>query len=493
MMYVECPELTESERIDSASTLNLRAIKVDVSDIRNRLPEHKTIVQVSMASLLKRPIYQLTLSDRSEQIVFADTGERVSEFRSEDALKVANLYAENMGVYEPSLQPQTDQQAEYLGPVDMDQWTVYGGLNKHRPLYKVALNNERGTILYISSSTGEVVRDTHAWERRWNWLGSTIHWIYPMQLRKYSDTWVNVVIWLSIAGVVAVLSGTIIGVLRMRVKRRYKNGAVTPYSGMQKWHHLLGIAFSLFIMMFILSGLFSMNPFGMFDNKTSAGAQVNRYLGGQYDLSTFRESLALLRLDEFNVADVVINQGELKELSWQMINGLGVLVARFDRIGPIVVNLDMATLDRQIRQTIPLLLPKNNLAVLTKITEYDNHYYSTHNRYRPLPAYRAQFDDNESSWYYIDAATGELLNRSTRTDRVQRWLYKGLHSLDFRFLLDYRPLWDLVVIVLSIAGVLFSYTSLVIGWRRLGKTNLVRKSKAKQGYTRQASQHDFTG
>ena len=41
-----------------------------------------------------------------------------------------------------------------------DQWTVPNGLDPHRPLYRIALNDGQDTELYVSSTTGEVVRDT---------------------------------------------------------------------------------------------------------------------------------------------------------------------------------------------------------------------------------------------------------------------------------------------------------------------------------------------
>src|SRR4030081_1725323 len=46
-----------------------------------------------------------------------------------------------------------------------DQWTVPNGLDSHRPLYRIALNDGLGTELYVSSATGEIVRDTTRSER----------------------------------------------------------------------------------------------------------------------------------------------------------------------------------------------------------------------------------------------------------------------------------------------------------------------------------------
>ena len=55
-------------------------------------------------------------------------------------------------------------------------------------------------------------------------------------------------------------------------------------------------------------------------------------------------------------------------------------------------------------------------------------------------------------------------------DASQRWqriLFNALHSLDFPWLLAYRPAWDLVVIALCGLGLGLSVTAVVIAWRRL--------------------------
>ncbi|MBU0891969.1 MAG: hypothetical protein KKH21_13970, partial [Gammaproteobacteria bacterium] len=41
-------------------------------------------------------------------------------------------------------------------------------------------------------------------------------------------------------------------------------------------------------------------------------------------------------------------------------------------------------------------------------------------------------------------------------------------SWDWLPLLERRPLWDIVLIVLSVGGAVMSVTGVVIGWRRLG-------------------------
>ena len=50
---------------------------------------------------------------------------------------------------------------------------------------------------------------------------------------------------------------------------------------------------------------------------------------------------------------------------------------------------------------------------------------------------------------------------------MNRWLYHGLHSLDFPLLYYRRPLWDIVMIVLSLGGLGSAVTAVVPAWRRL--------------------------
>jgi len=53
-------------------------------------------------------------------------------------------------------------------------------------------------------------------------------------------------------------------------------------------------------------------------------------------------------------------------------------------------------------------------------------------------------------------------------DWVTRWAYHGLHSLDFPWLYNHRPLWDIVVITFMLGGAALSVTSVILAWRVLG-------------------------
>lgn len=80
---------------------------------------------------------------------------------------------------------------------------------------------------------------------------------------------------------------------------------------------------------------------------------------------------------------------------------------------------------------------------------------------------RIKFDDPVASWIYVDPDRSELLTTVNKWSRLERWLYNGLHSLDFAFWYHQRPLWDIGVIVLLLGGLGTSLIGLYFGLRRL--------------------------
>jgi hypothetical protein len=99
------------------------------------------------------------------------------------------------------------------------------------------------------------------------------------------------------------------------------------------------------------------------------------------------------------------------------------------------------------------------------LSSYDAYYYDRQSAL-PLPVLRMRFADAVGTWLYLDPSRGVILQREERLTRLNRWLYHGLHSLDFPWLYNRRPLWDIVVIALSAGGLAVSITSAPTAWRR---------------------------
>ena len=99
----------------------------------------------------------------------------------------------------------------------------------------------------------------------------------------------------------------------------------------------------------------------------------------------------------------------------------------------------------------------------------DDGYYRSRDAPRPLPVLRIRSGDDDGTWIYLDPRTGSIVQVLRRPDRVNRWLYHGLHSLDAAWLWHRRPLWDVTVIGLSLGGLALALSSATPGWRRVWK------------------------
>src|SRR5262249_46005167 len=118
-------------------------------------------------------------------------------------------------------------------------------------------------------------------------------------------------------------------------------------------------------------------------------------------------------------------------------------------------------------------MPGVPVADAARLYAYDWYYYDR-DATLPLPVLRVRFADRPQTWLYLDPASGAVVRREQRLSRLNRWLYHGLHSLDFPFLYWRRPLWDIVMIVLSLGGLASAVTSMLPAWRRVRR--LARKA-----------------
>jgi hypothetical protein len=110
----------------------------------------------------------------------------------------------------------------------------------------------------------------------------------------------------------------------------------------------------------------------------------------------------------------------------------------------------------------------DDLAELRVIDEYDAYYLDRRGE-RPLPAIYARMNDPGSTRYYVDPKTAQVVGVYNARGWIERWLYHGLHSLDFPWLYNHRPLWDIVVITLMLGGAALCVTSLVLAWQVLAR------------------------
>ncbi|GKS74832.1 PepSY domain-containing protein [Acidovorax sp. SUPP950] len=467
MMYVGYPQLTEAERTAHLPPLG------DGAGLR------EPAAALAPAGLALVPLAELRLAVASggravylvrpegapprspATVIDAATGEVLRAVDAPRALASAAAWAG----------PRVA--ADYEGTLQEDAFTHSRGLDTHRPLHRVRLHDADGTVLYVSGTTGEVVRDAPRTERLWGYVGTWIHWLYPLRGNALQPYWSATVNTLAVAGTLAALAGTVVGLQRWRFRGRYRSGARTPYpTPAMRWHHALGLVFSAATIAWIFSGFMSMNPWKLFDSGAPP-LNLAALQGGPLAVGPPQgphppaASLAAL---------LAPTGGATRELRWVRATGRTLVLAQPAQGAPEV--LDAATaaptaIDAAaLREAIARLVVAPLVRVDT-LAHYDLYYYAraphtmTGAPAKPLPVLRAVFADEHATWVHVDPLTGAVLGRLDGHRRASRWLFAMLHSWDWVPLLERRPLWDAVMLVLGLGGAALSATGMVIGWRRL--------------------------
>jgi len=271
--------------------------------------------------------------------------------------------------------------------------------------------------------------------------------------------------------------------------------ASIPYAGWMRWHYVIGAIFGVFTLTWAFSGLLSMEPFA-WTNATGLEIDRDAFTGGPVDLSRFRaiDPAAWNR---------ILGGRALKEVEFVRIQDQHYYVARYTQseslasarrerlhqpynvTGSVEPNRLLVNADSlEVRQDpfsvdslmarLRTSVPDGRVFESQLLSEYDSYYYSQ-GRQSPLPVLRVKFADPAHTWVYIDPSMSQVLAEIHRLNRVERWLYSGLHNLDLPFLYNRRPLWDIGMITLSLGGLSLSAIGLVLGVRRVrrGSSRLV--------------------
>jgi hypothetical protein len=213
--------------------------------------------------------------------------------------------------------------------------------------------------------------------------------------------------------------------------------------------------------------MLSMDPFPMATDGSGPGADgMQEALIGKLELKRFAEKQpaeALRQLAERQVKEV-----ELATFAGEPVY-LATLAGGDTRIVPVrgepLVEFDR----KRIVEIATTAAKASGGADFNVLAQYDM-YYLDRRRERPLPVILAVVHDVNRTRYYIDPRSGRVVGTYSSRNWVNRWLYHGLHSLDFPWLYNHRPLWDIVMITFMVGGTALCVTSITLAWRVLGRT-----------------------
>jgi hypothetical protein len=444
MHFVPFPTFTEAARFAGLAPIDLASVKRGPAEARAG-SGMMDAARVRLVQLSDGPVYLVPGSTRTAVLYAADLSDAAVHSR-QPALAIAMDYAAHR---------QWDASAaEIFGPTAYDQWTVPSGFDRYRPLYRVALNDGRGTELYVSAITGEVVLVTTRYERVWNYAGSIAHWIYPTALRSHPVAWSRLLWWLSFFALVGASAGAAIGMLRLGLDgKRFP----LPYRGWQAWHHWLGLCCTAFVLSWIFSGWLSMDNGDLFSTGKPTEAEAASITGTPDWQALPRDEIQRL-------------SAPVREVEWFAFGGR---IYRRERAGIDRQFLFVAgAADKGARPDRTFLGQDEIVAAVAHLARScrgsravgaDDDYAVASNT-PGAPVFRTVCG---AGWFDIDGANGALLEKLDASRRAYRWLYGALHTLDFPILTARPALRTNLIVALCACGFVFSLTGVVIAWRRL--------------------------
>ncbi len=476
------PRVTPELRLERMQPVDFARVKLTPAQAAERA-DLDPIGRATLATLLDRPVYRF--GSRNPTVVFADTGDVFDELSVDQAQSVAATFARVPAA-----------QVHHVATMrEVDQWTLQTPL----PLDKFAVDDGDGTELYVQPRSGEVAMMTTRSSRGWAWVSTIPHWLYFTALRTNQPLWYRLLVWTSAFACVLAVLGLVLGVTQIRKPRPFDSpsglaqgkpfrlSARIPYSGSMRWHYISGVVFGVFTLTFAFSGLLSMEPWG-WTNAEGLELPRNVLSGGPVELSTFTAHDAA-------AWDQVLGGEPAKEIEFARMLDEPYYIVRRGSVArdeadrerlhqPYPIRhariedhrqlvsaatftvrpglFDQATLVARIKAAVP----DARVVETQPLTEYDSYYYSR-NKQIPLPALRIKFDDPAQTWVYVDPSISQVVTAINRWQRVERWAYHGLHSLDLPYLYNSRPSWDIVMIALCLGGLTSSVLGLMLGTRRM--------------------------
>ena len=460
MMYTGgMPALGGSERLRGLGAVDLDAVLLSPAEAVARAGIEGRVSSATLANLLGRPVYRFGRAFGGETSVFADTGEL---FEGATPAQAAAEVARFLG--------QPPEAVRHAGTVtEPDQWTITEA--RSLPLERFDVDDGEGTRAYFSLGSGEVELVTDGGSRTLAWLGAIPHWFYFTPLRLNQPLWYWTVVWVSVAGCALAVLGLALAVTQFRRSKPFRLSASIRYRGLMRWHYYTGALFGVFALTWVFSGLLSVEPF---DWTTASGMRLprNDLEGGALELERYEPgdpafaaalggepplevSLMRIQTEPYYLVRSAVTTGGADEPVRRRIIDADTLARRSEPFPAesILAELEATVTEASIREH----------AVLDR---YDAYYYAQGGA-APLPVLRVKFDDPADTWYYFDLMTSGAVAANHRLGRLERWLFNGLHSLDFGFWYDRRPLWDIGVILLSLGALATSGIGMYLGLKRL--------------------------
>ncbi|MEQ1793909.1 MAG: hypothetical protein ABL970_06925 [Nitrospira sp.] len=355
----------------------------------------------------------------------------VSAHYLDGSLRARQLTAEP--VHGPLLTDEMQRVAESLGlggsiisidTIDHDVWTVHQRFDPHRPLWKAEMAGASAPVIYLSGTTGEVVQETTASERRWNLVGAVAHWWYLPWLRRQWALWDQTLWWVGALSTLMALTG-----VWLSASRLLRDGWKGLSGGSRGLHRLFGMIGGVAAACWIASGWLSMDHGRWFSDGKVSALERERAMGGRMTTRDVAGS--------FGVLSQMAAGGIVKELRLTKIAGTLYAVARESPRHQSILALArpeepaweefsdtavLASVRAMIGESFPLTVRPNS--------GQDRRRGSVLAREDLPPVTRVERQGPSPLSVDVDARTGEILEILDPSRRAYHGLFILLHRWD---------------------------------------------------------------
>lgn len=461
MMYWTYPSVSDADRLERAPVLDPTRVLLSPLEAADRIGAVAIPGETRLNTFDGRPVYRFDDGTGGERIIYADTGERQREVTVGQRDRIAAAWTG---------QPTSLARMESIERTD--QWTLASSVRNLRPLYRYVWPN--GEHVYVAGESGEVVQYTTRGSRLGAWVSAIPHWLYFTPLRVRQALWVDVIVWTALFATVSTVLGLVVGVWLYSPEKRYRASgrpSRVPFRGQKRWHTILGLIFGIGGVTWGFSGMMSVEPFPAFFDRLRP--EYEEIGPARTDVAqALRGRVAMRDFDRVDLPGVLERNAGLgiRQIEFTSFDGEPMLAAHLGDQGVRMLTLDGAPVVRLDTARISGIiqdLAGGSAVFETRLIERYDLYYRDRNRTFPLPVLLIRLDDAAGTRFYIDPATARVVGGYDNRGWVGRWLYNALHSLDFPWLYNNRPLWDVVVIIFMLGGAVLSVTGVVLAWRRL--------------------------
>lgn len=457
LSFVPFPSLGSGERLGGREPIDVNTLRVEPVDAL-RAAEPSFVERFRLISVIDRPRY---LVSRPQAPVIAVDGRSGEVLGLIDA-RTAGLVAERFFA---------GKALAIDGPLELDQWTVHDPYVPYRPFFRVSMDDDAGTVLYVSARSGEVVQRTRRVERAWNYVGAVVHWINIVPLRASYPVWRRVMWTLALSGMVLISAGLFLGIVRYVNLKRLRRPGISPFSGWLRWHHTIGLFAGVLVLSWVTTGWLSLDIGTFF---SSAQPDTNR-------LERLRGVPLLQAVQSFPLSRLA-TLASAREIEFAALNSEPLLLLRDPKASSVVrIDANQKTYtatslpDDIVLAAVQSAWSPLHVTALGYIDADDA--YSLRRNPLPPTTRRVVLDDATETWVQIDAATGQVISVLDPSRRLYRWVVDGLHTFDFPFLNRLGSLWRVLLLIGTGSGFALSCTGIVLGYKRLQRSRGQMKSR----------------